>query len=156
MPVVLLYCVTVVIRYCVTVVILYCVTVVILYWVTVVLVCCRTGDQGEALYAGKVSVLDGHDAGLGEQLLWVVVDQLPGGRNNSWGSAGGRTAPFAGGRGDCWLALCCLATEFARVYVCVRVRAPVDEAVDSVLKDAVDLLLHLLLLGHFDLCNLCC
>lgn len=38
--------------------------------------CVRTGDQSEALDAGEVSVLDGHDAGLSKQLLGVVVDQL--------------------------------------------------------------------------------
>lgn len=40
-------------------------------------VCQCTCDQSEALHAGEVGVLDGHDAGLSEQLLRVVVDQLP-------------------------------------------------------------------------------
>ncbi len=35
-----------------------------------------TSDQSEALDAGEVSMLDGHDTGLSKQLLWVVVDQL--------------------------------------------------------------------------------
>lgn len=38
------------------------------------------------------------------------------------------------------------------LLTCVRV--PVDEAVDSVFQDSVDLLLHLLFLCHFDLCDL--
>lgn len=37
----------------------------------------RTSDQGKALDASEVCVFDGHDAGLSEQLLRVVVDQLP-------------------------------------------------------------------------------
>ena len=36
----------------------------------------RTSDESEALNAGEVGVLDGHDASLGKQLLWIVVDQL--------------------------------------------------------------------------------
>lgn len=41
-----------------------------------VCVCVRTGDQSEALDAGEVGVLDGHDTSLGKQLLWIVIDQL--------------------------------------------------------------------------------
>lgn len=37
----------------------------------------HTSDQSEALDAGKVGVLDGHDASLSKQLLWIVIDQLP-------------------------------------------------------------------------------
>lgn len=37
----------------------------------------RTCDESEALDAGEVGVLDGHDSSLSEQLLWVVIDQLP-------------------------------------------------------------------------------
>ena len=36
----------------------------------------RTSDQSEALDAGEVSVLDGHDTSLSKQLFWVVIDQL--------------------------------------------------------------------------------
>ena len=36
-----------------------------------------TGDQCQALHAGKVRVFDGHDPRRSEQLLWVVVYQLP-------------------------------------------------------------------------------
>ena len=35
------------------------------------------GDEGEPLDAVEVGVLDGHDALVGEQLLGVVVDELP-------------------------------------------------------------------------------
>lgn len=35
-----------------------------------------TCDQSEALNAGEVSVFDGHDSSLSEELLWVVIDQL--------------------------------------------------------------------------------
>lgn len=35
------------------------------------------GNKGQPLDAVKVGVLDGHNAGVGEQLLGVVVDQLP-------------------------------------------------------------------------------
>ena len=34
------------------------------------------GDEGEALDAVEVGVLDGHDALVGEELLGVVVDEL--------------------------------------------------------------------------------
>lgn len=39
-------------------------------------VCVRTCDQREALDTGKIGVLDGHDASLSKQLLWIVIDQL--------------------------------------------------------------------------------
>lgn len=44
-----------------------------------VCVCVRacTCDQGEAFHSTEVGVLDGHDSSLSEQLLRVVVDQLP-------------------------------------------------------------------------------
>ena len=35
------------------------------------------GDEGQPLNAVEVGVLDGHDALVGEQLLGVVVDELP-------------------------------------------------------------------------------
>lgn len=38
--------------------------------------CVHTCDQGEALDAGEVSVLDGHDTSLSKQLLWIIIDQL--------------------------------------------------------------------------------
>lgn len=44
----------------------------------------RTCDESEALDAGEVGVLDGHDSSLSEQLLWVVIDQLPVARTETW------------------------------------------------------------------------
>lgn len=42
-----------------------------------VCICIHTGDESEALNASEVGVLDGHDASLSEELLWVVIDELP-------------------------------------------------------------------------------
>ena len=35
-----------------------------------------TGDESEPLDAVEVSMFDGHDALIGEQLLGVIIDQL--------------------------------------------------------------------------------
>lgn len=45
-------------------------------------ICIHTGDESEALNASEVGVLDGHDASLSEELLWVVIDELPVRREN--------------------------------------------------------------------------
>lgn len=38
----------------------------------------RTCHERQALRAVEIEVLDGHDPGVGKELLWVVVDQLRG------------------------------------------------------------------------------
>lgn len=45
-------------------------------------ICIHTGDESEALNASEVGVLDGHDASLSKELLWVVIDELPVRREN--------------------------------------------------------------------------
>lgn len=88
-------------------------------------------------------MLDGHDSSLSEQLLRVVVDQLPVEEEEEVKERG---RPLLD------------TLMYACVCVCVclrvRVRVPVDEAVDSVFEDSLHLLLHLLLLCQLDLRHL--
>lgn len=72
--------------------------------------CARTCDQGEAFHSTEVGVLDGHDSSLSEQLLGVVVDQLPVEEEEALKKQG---RPLL----DTWL-YACVCT---RVFVCVCV-----------------------------------
>ena len=52
-----------------------------------------TCDEGESLHPLEVGVLNGHDAGVGEQLLGVVVDQLPAATHTASGQHAQRRRP---------------------------------------------------------------
>jgi len=86
-----------------------------------------SSDKSETLDASKICVLNSHHTSIGEQLLGVVVNELP--KNEK--------------------------KKVVMQIVLVQGRIlPVDENVYVVVDDLVDFVLHLFLLSHLQLCNL--